>query len=201
MMDVFDGLNEMVSDPPHGMRAGTSQPSVELADSQLSIDVIVEPFLTNPDLSQRFRNAQILLIPTTLQSSGGLISAFPKGTQQLYQFLQERLGESAVEAAIHDEDYLESAFHSDTFTLPDLFVVAKDWLPIAIEAFHLFVELRTGRRNNVRVESEIHYQDATGTRVSIKYNGPAESYEQTLKQLFPDHEEADSETEEDCHED
>ena len=200
-MDFHDEPNEMVSNIPHGIRTDTSEPCLELSESTLSIDAIVEPFLTDSDLSQRLRNAQILLIPTTLRSSAGQLSAFPQGTHQLYQFLQDRLGESAVEAAIHDEDFVEAAFHSDTFTLPDLLVVAKDWLPIAIEAFHLFVAMRAGRRNDVIVESEIHYEDTTGNHVSVKYKGPAESYERTLKQLFPDHEEIDSDTEEDCHDD
>ena len=200
-MDFYAESNKIASNIPHGIRTDTSEPCLELSESHLSIDTIVEPFLTNPDLSQRLRTAQIVLLPATLQSNTGPISAFPKGTHQLYQFLQERLGESAVEAAIHDEDYVEAAFHSDTFTLPDLFVVAKDWLPIAIEAFHLFVELRAARRNNVLVESEIHYQDETGKHVSIKYKGPAESYERTLKQLYPDQGETDGGLEEACDDD
>ena len=201
MIDPYDDLNEIASQLSHGIRTGSVEPSLELSESTMSIDLIVEPFLRDSDLSQRLLHAQIVLLPVTLQSNTGPVLAFPERTHQLYQFLQDTFGTGAVEAAIHDEHYVEAALHSDHIIIPDLFLLAKDWLPIVLKALHLFLELHSKRKQDSTVECEIHYQDATGKQLSLKYNGPIDSFERTLKHLYPDQRETDKDIDEVCDDD
>ena len=171
-----------------------TEPILEISESPLTIATIVEPFLPNPNLSQRIERSRIVLLPKTIQSNSGPLPAFPERTSEVYQFLKDKLGTTDIEAAIQDDDYVEAAFHSDTIIFPDLFLAAIDWLPIVIEALHLFIQLHSARKPDVTVKSEIHYKDESGKYIYIKFTGPADSYLRTLERLYPDQKEADPET-------
>ncbi len=167
------------SDPQHY--------ALVLSNSDLTIDKVSDSYVADDSLRKKIREAQIVLVPSYVNTKEGRILAFPDGTEQLFHYLQEKFNRSLVGAAISDEDYVELALHHDEIRLADILLVSKDWLPAIVEALTAFIEARAGMLpRGATVESELHYKESTGKLISLKYKGPVDSFERALETLFSD---------------
>ena len=167
-------------------------PSIKVSASTLDIDALIESLDCDnePGLRESLQNASVLIIPTDLQPEYDG-PAFPETTLWILDYLRERLGDTAtVDAVAKDEDYAEFAYRSEDIFLPHVFVASEVLVPLVVSLLGSFVYDLVNRRRDQRIQShvnsEIYYKDGAGKILSIKYDGPADTYERTISRALPD---------------
>ena len=161
---------------------------ITISTSTLAIDTLVASFDSDTSFKQLLSDADVLIVPTDLspEYSGPV---FPVATSTLFRYLRECLnGHGIVEAAIRDDDYREFEYRSDDIILPVLFVAREVLHPLVVSILGSYLrDLLGGRGSNQpasRVKSEFHFKAKNGVQLSLKYDGPADKYEQlTLQKL------------------
>lgn len=165
-------------------------PSINVSAVTLDIDAFIANVGSDPELKESLQNASVLILPTDLrpQHDG---PAFPEITFEVLEYLQEQLGDTAsVEALADDNNCPEIAYRSDDVFLPLIFVAKEVLVPLVVPLLNSFLmELMSRRRRHrseLNVESEIFYTNEAGKVFSIKYSGPADTYEQVVLQCLHD---------------
>ena len=166
--------------------------SIKVSVSELDVDALIASLDSDsePGLRDSLQNASVLIIPTDLQPEYDG-PAFPETTLWVLDYLRERLGDTAtVDAIAKDEDYAEFAYRSEDIFLPHVFVASEVLVPLVVSLLGSFlydlVNRRRDQRTQSHVNSEIYYKDGSGKILSIKYDGPADTYERTISQALPD---------------
>ena len=165
--------------------------SIKVSASELDIDALIASLDNDdePGLRDSLQNASVLILPTDLQPEYDG-PAFPETTLWVLDYLREKLGDTAtVDAVAKDEDYAEFAYRSEDIFLPHVFVANEVLVPLVVSLLSSFLHDLVNRRRDQRpqchVNSEIYYQDGSGKILSIKYDGPADTYERTISQALP----------------
>ena len=152
-------------------------PRIEISASTLDIDAIVASFADDAGLSESLRSASVLIVPTDLGSEyEGPV--FPLSTREVFRHLRIGLAEKAtVEVAIKDNEFKEFECRFDSLILPVIYISTYILVPLAVDLLGAYIHDRFKNRVSGTVKSEIHYTDPSGTQVSFKYEGSADTYE------------------------
>ena len=166
------------------MSSNDEEFSIEVVDSNLDLAGLVAEMALDDDLKERVAGAKILFLPTDL-SPENPVFAFPDSTREIFRYFQTQLNDTlAVEAVVADDNYTEFAFLSETITLPLLYVTSITVLPLAINLLGSFIydKLKTLGVSNPAdtVEAEIAFPDSNGNVRSLKYRGPAATFEKVV---------------------
>ena len=158
--------------------------SIEVVDSNLDLAGLMAEMALDDELKERVAGAKILFLPTDLSPESPVL-AFPDSTPEIFRYFQTQLNDTlAMEAVVTDDNYMEFAFLSETITLPLLYVASITVLPLAINLLASFIydKLRTLSAANSAdtVESEIVFPDSNGNMRSLKYRGPAATFEKIV---------------------
>ena len=170
------------------MALGNENSPTQISNSSFDLGSLLETFVGDPEFRDRLQAAEVLIIPTYRPSEhdGPL---FPDTTRDVLQCLQEGLGDQAVvDAAVHDEDYRPFALYSADVFLPVLYIAEKVLLPLVISLLGSFIHDHLRNRGGPKPEDnakcEIHYKDANGKLLELKYDGPAATLEQVVQQAL-----------------
>ena len=156
-----------------------------LEPCSFDLDGTIEAAGGSAEFKNSLRNASVLLVPSNLapEYNG---PAFPAITPDFLRHLQTKLtGIATTDAAIHDDNYVEFGFRSIDIYLPIIYIAEKVLLPLVISTVASFLAARFTDRGEVHnVKSEIHYRGVEGQELSLKYDGPADTYEKVcLEQI------------------
>ncbi len=162
--------------------------SVHVSTSHLDVAALLASFREDSEFKRRLEGAGVLIVPTDLspEHEGPV---FPDTTRPVFQLLRRGVGtHTTVDAAICDDDYVEFEYHSDAVILPVLFIADTMLLPLVVNLLASYVQDRLGRWRDQKgedtVTSEFHFKGSDGTQMSLKYNGPAATYERVTLQQF-----------------
>ena len=158
--------------------------SIEVVDSNLDLAGLVAEMALDDELKKRVAGAKILFLPTDLSPESPVL-AFPDSTREIFRYFQTQLNDTlAVEAVVADDNYTEFVFLSETITLPLLYVASITVLPLAVNLLASFIydKLRTLSASNSAdtVKVEIAFPDSNGNVRSLKYRGPAATFEKIV---------------------
>lgn len=162
--------------------------SVSVSSSMLDIDALLVPFDSDPELRDSLKAATVLIVPTERsQEHEGPI--FPTTTYDVFRHLREGLGGLVtVDAAIRDEDYEEFEFFSEDIILPILYIADPELLLVIVRLLAAYLKDRLkgrgGPKAEDRVQSELHYRNQNGTELSLKYDGPADTFEEAISRCL-----------------
>ena len=168
----------------------SEDPLVEISSSTLAIGNLVASFKEDCELHDSLQEANVLIVPTDLSPEYDG-PAFPEGTRDVFNYLQEELGDRAhVEATIRDDDYVEFAYRSEEIILPALHVALAISLPLVINLLssYLYERLSDGLWHRGKVRSEIHIKGKDGSQRMLKYHGPADTFERVVIECLREHE-------------
>ena len=157
-------------------------PNIQIAQSRLNMDDLLESFATDPAFAHQLQQAKILIIPTDLGPERRE-PTFPETTRDVFDLLRARLGaDDAVEAAVRDEDYVEFAFRSEEVILPVLYFAEHVLIPGVVGLLASYLKDSFGRKrelDDTTVDSEFHFEDEDQL-LSVQYKGPASTYEEVM---------------------
>lgn len=163
------------------------QSPLSISPSLLDVSTLLRPFQSDPAFMSQLEQAGVLIVPTNV---GGdrKIFAFPATTRDVYDYLRSSLkSQTSVEAAVRDEDYREYEFHSDQIIVPILWVSENLLLPLVVNLIATYVYNKLSNQGDLRgkrVKAEFLYKNPNGKQVSLKYDGPVETFERvTLQSL------------------
>ena len=149
--------------------------------SNIEFESVIDKYSSDLELKKKLLMANVLIIPNEKNSKNNNI--FPVGTTELYRYLQQKSSNTVkLDIATKDEDYVELAQHSDLVNLPTI-IVTGAILPIIIGLItnYIYDKLKS---DNSTVISEIIIINERGDNKLIKYNGPANEYENTISKIF-----------------
>ena len=149
--------------------------------SNIEFESVIDKYSSDLELKKKLLMANVLIIPNEKNSKNNNI--FPVGTTELYRYLQQKSSNTVkLDIATKDEDYVELAQHSDLVNLPTIIVTGAT-LPIIIGLItnYIYDKLKS---DNSTVISEIIIINERGDNKLIKYNGPANEYENTISKIF-----------------
>lgn len=166
------------------MSSNDEEFSIEVVESNLDLAGLVAEMALDDELKERVAGAKILFLPTDLNPEDPIF-AFPDSTREIFRYFQTQLNDTlAVEAVVADDNYTEFAFLFETIMLPLLYVASVTVLPLAINLLGSFIydKLKTRGVSNSAdiVESEIAFPDSNGNVRSLKYRGPAATFEKVV---------------------
>ena len=153
---------------------------IQITMSPFDLGSLLASFDGYPDFRAELQSAEVLIIPSFLdQEYDGPV--FPGTTSQVFRMLKNGLaGLAVVDAAIRDEEYVEFEFLAADIILPAIFVAKEAFLPLIINilASYLYAHVSSrSRRAATQVKGEIHFDTEQGSRLHIKYEGPADQFE------------------------
>ena len=149
--------------------------------SNIEFESVIDKYSSDLELKKKLLMANVLIIPTEKDSKNNNI--FPVGTTELYRYLQQKSSNPLIlDIATKDEDYVELAQHSDLVNLPTI-IVTGAILPIIIGLITNYIYDKL-KYDNSTVISEIIIINERGDNKLIKYNGPANEYENTISKIF-----------------
>ena len=158
--------------------------------SPISISVCDESFETwitkpyiNAELRPSLRKADLLIVPREkIRNLQGPV--FPAGTEDLYFFLKEKLPDYHPEICISDEQYQEYAFHGVMLIIGGFIVTvlaAPIFVNVVSEYINKQLALKSEPGKSVDVKFEMSIIESDGTAKKIKYDGPAEQFQQLME--------------------
>lgn len=156
--------------------------------SKINKDEIIDSAGGSPEFRAGLREASVLIVPSN-PAEEDIGSVFPDITPQIFKLLKENLSDQAsVDVAIHDDNYVELQYLSDDVFLPLVCVAQNIVLPLVITIVgnYLSKHFKTGggRTAKSNVKGEIHFKGKNGEELSLKYDGPADTYEEVnLQQI------------------
>ena len=156
--------------------------------SKINKDEIIDSAGGSPEFRAGLRKASVLIVPSN-PAEEGIGSVFPDITPQIFKVLRENLSDKAsVDAAIHDDNYVEFQHLSEDLFLPVVYVAQNILLPLVISIIgNCLVEhfkRDGGRTARSHVKGEFHFKGKNGEELSLKYDGPADTYEEVnLQQI------------------
>lgn len=149
--------------------------------SNIEFESVIDKYSSDLKLKKKLLMANVLIIPKEKDSKNNNI--FPVGTTELYRYLQQKSSNPVIlDIATKDEDYVELAQHSDLVNLPTI-IVTGAILPIIIGLITNYIYDKL-KYDNSTVISEIIIINERGDNKLIKYNGPANEYENTISKIF-----------------
>ena len=160
--------------------------SIALSESSLDLDLIFSSLGDDDELKDRIRTAPVVFIPTDLRPEyEGW--ALPDSTRDIFRYIRSGLAEVAVvEAAVRDDDYKEFAHLSEQLIIPTLYIASNTLLSLVVNLLGSYIydklKNRGGSNSKDTVTSELHFRDRNGTQLSLKYDGPASTYEKVASE-------------------
>ena len=142
------------------------------------------PHLTN-ETREAIRHSDIVIVPDEgFRNHIGPV--FPVRTEELFQYLrQQAQRDLMVELGVEDADYNEVALHSDLILIATA-LVKNVVAPAAVSFIAAYLKKRLGNRfktDEVRFKLLVEDTDGKSKRTrQISYEGPAATFESTLKQ-------------------
>lgn len=170
------------------MTAKDAGPICFVESSSIDIEEMIDSAGGPPEFKASLREASVLLLPAKL-SNKDIRPAFPSGTPQILRMLRRDLGDKiTVDAALHDDNYIEIGFRSIDVFLPVIYVAESVLLPLVISTIGSYIaNSRKGTRGKTErgnIKSEIIFKGRTCGEFSIKYEGPADTYKEVnLQQI------------------
>jgi len=156
--------------------------STELSKAGISMDSIDE--------------SSVVVVPS-FGLSGYDGPAFPSGTRDLVLFLRKNCGECSILVAASEDSYRELAQHADLWLLPVILVVDPSAASFVAGLLSNYVYDRIVKPllpgQKAEVESEIIVKHPNRT-VSIRYRGPAESFDRVTSRVFGEHAHAEGQS-------
>lgn len=148
--------------------------------SSITFETILSNFSSDSELREQLSEANVLIIPYRYE---GKYDVFPVGTVELYHYLRKNSpGQVKIDIVAKDDEYLELAQHSDLVSLATI-VVSGTIVPVLLGLITNYIYDKIISKGS-RIKSEIIIVSDDGSSTSIKYNGPAEEYHDTLCQIF-----------------
>lgn len=152
--------------------------SVCVAESDLNRNTLAEaPWVSNVNAVRR---ADVLVLPwhEVLEEEGPI---YPQGTADLFKFLANA-GLGSVELPVSEPDYVELAMHGKAWRLPTLLLSAVV-VPIFVNLIsNRLDEFLPGFEPDDTVHFEMIVERPNSPCVTIKYEGPAARFPQTMLQ-------------------
>ena len=182
------GSNPLTSTKGKTMTAENTEPICFVENSSINIEGVIESAGGTPEFKASLRKASVLLLPSQLPGED-VPPAFPQNTPYLLRQLKRDLGESVtVDAAIHDDNYAEFQFLSIDAYLPVIYVAQSVLLPLVVSTIGSYIagHLKRGDANTIqsKVKGEIKFKGKNGEEFSLRYEGPANTYEKlNLQQI------------------
>lgn len=173
------------------MTAEDTGPICFVENSSIDIERIIESAGGPPEFKASLREASVLLLPSVLPEED-VPPAFPESTPYILGRLKHDLGEQVtVDAAIHDDNYAEFHYLSADAYLPVIYIAQNVLLPFVVSTIGSYVagvagQLKRDSANATQntVKGEIRFKGKNGEGFSLKYEGPADTYEQlNLQQI------------------
>ena len=159
---------------------------ISITPSNVDLDVLTATFDDHPRFQVSLKQAAILILPTDLRPEYEG-SAFPSGTTEVFSFLSENLNDQfTLEAAVLDEDYMEFEYRSETIILPEISIAHAVLLPLVVNLLGTFItkliQDRRSSKSESKVKCQLHFEGASGEKLSLDYEGPADTFERIVLQ-------------------
>jgi hypothetical protein len=150
--------------------------------SSITFQNVLSDFSNDLELKKQLAEASILIIPHRMKYEGKT-SIFPVGTVELYHHLLENSPENVmINIATRDDEYLELAQHSALIELATIIAYTSvTTILLNLISSYIYDAIR---QEGSRVKSEIIIVNRDGSSTSIKYNGPAKEYYNTLSEVL-----------------
>jgi len=133
------------------------------------------------ELREQLVQANVLIVPVERfrQHEGPL---FTTGTEELFHFLRAQSpGGVVVDICIEDNDYQEYSLHDATIEIAHL-VIGSLVLPLVVHVLWRFIEKRLTKGRGT-VKAELTVVEPDGQASTLRYDGPAEEFNQALQKL------------------
>ena len=150
--------------------------------SSITFETVLSNFSADLELREQLAEASILIIPHEMKYDGRT-NIFPVGTVELYRyFLKNSPDNVMINIATKDDEYLELAQHSALIELAT--TIADEAVASILLGLITNYIYDTIRQEGGRVKSEMVIVNKDGSSTSIKYNGPAKEYYDTVREIL-----------------
>lgn len=160
-----------------------SQPVV-VSETEKTFEFFINrPYVHNLS-KDRLSRANALMVPNEGYADREDLVYLPSGSAELFRYLRERSPEQLrLDSTIEDRDYKELALHADWLNIATL-VATIIVLPTLINLLSDYIyDVLQGRTRKTKVRSRIIVVDQErNTQIEILYEGPAETFRDTLLQ-------------------
>lgn len=168
-----------------GIQDTSPVPLLKISTPEQSIDEVIASVNGTADFREKLRQASVLLIPSDVGPDyDGPV--FPEDTVDLFRFLSTHLPQNvSTDIAVDDADYVSFAFKSEEIILPVIFVAIDLLVPTVVAILADYIRYRlpwhSHKDHDATVEFEIRCRSAD-SEYSLKYRGPASTFESTLSE-------------------
>lgn len=165
------------------MRFSMYSDKIEINEEKSSItfETVLSNFSADLKFREQLSEANILIIPHKMRREGKNI--FPNKTVELFRYLQNNSPDQVkIDIATKDEEYLDLAQHCALIEIATIIAYeAVASILLSLIASYIYDRIRP---NGSRVVSEIIIVSKDGSSTSIKYNGPATEYYNTVSGIL-----------------
>lgn len=135
------------------------------------------------DLKKGLLKANVLIVPAE-NFRDVPYQVFPIQTVELFEYIKDNAPQDVtIDLCASDKDYRELALHGDIVQVASMVIQYAVW-PIVIGIVSRYIYDRLGiGAENANVKSEL-FIEKEGKTIALKYDGPASSYENTLRNLI-----------------
>jgi hypothetical protein len=150
--------------------------------SSITFETVLSNFSADIELREQLAKASILIIPHRMKYEGRA-SIFVVGTIDLYRHLLENSPDNViVNIATKDDEYIELAQHSALIELATT-IACETVASILLGLITNYIYDAITQEGS-RVKSEMIIVNKDGSSTSIKYNGPAKEYYNTVREIL-----------------
>lgn len=160
----------------------TNNNFIKIDDDDLTFEKIYSKEYITDDILEDVKKANILLVPDKKYSEEPV---FPERTTEFLDYLKDNapVNNCVVDICISDEQYKRLELHDATVILP-VILVQYVYYPIIINLIssYLYDLMKKTDNDNTKLKTEIIIEKDGESR-KIKYDGPAEYFEKSLKAI------------------
>jgi len=163
----------------------TDDTKVHIESSNLTFEAVAAQTSSNVALRRKLAEADVVLLPLgPVRGSEGEV--FTGSLPHLYEFIRTEGPTLRVEVASESDEPAELILHGEFFDL-GRFLVVKTAAPLLIGILANYVWSKLGsntrKRRAARVRCEIITQLSDGSSWMARYDGPADTFEKTVRDL------------------
>jgi hypothetical protein len=157
---------------------------ITISKVESGLDHILSGLILDSKITETVHSASAVILPWVGRPEHSA-PVFQSGTRELYRYLQRNIPEGLnVEVASSEEGYEELTEHADLWVFPAIFIAQN---PTAVTVIlnllsnYIYDRIKTllpGRKAEVKIEILLAQKNSL---VSIKYKGPAESFEKIVQ--------------------
>jgi hypothetical protein len=170
---------------PHSRTVMTDDTKVHIESSNLTFEAVAAQTSSNVALRRKLAEADVVLLPLgPVRGSEGEV--FTGSLAHLYEFIRTEGPTLRVEVASESDEPAELILHGEFFDL-GRFLVVETATPLLIGILANYVWSKLGsnsrKRRAARVQCEIITQLSDGSSWMARYDGPADTFEKTVRDL------------------